>query len=310
MGLIDKEVNVDQTVSTRKTTATPLTKAVTRYIKSPKGILLVVLGLLSAVAMAAVGLPRALPEVASAMLVAAVTDVALAVWLRDEWIFPSGALLTGLILALVLGPETSPYVAGLSAALAIASKYVFRTKWSNVFNPAALALVVSYVLFGTGESWWGSLPDLPPIALILVVAAGVFIADRVNKLPMALTFLAAFYALATATSSLGHPALVQEVFRTPDANAALFLALFMLDDPPTSPVRYGDQVMFGVIAATASITVYLFLGGVYYLAAGVLVANLWETMRRLEERKPSKSGEAKPPLRVLSESLTSARSGS
>jgi Na+-translocating ferredoxin:NAD+ oxidoreductase RnfD subunit len=266
-----------------------MTRAVSRYVKSPKGILLLVLAALTAVAMATVGVTHALPNLASAMFVAALTDVAIVVWLRDEWIFPGGALLTGLILALVLSPAMSPYVVGLTAALAVASKYVFRTRWSNVFNPAALALVVSALAFGAEESWWGSLPDLPPIAIAIVIAAGLYIADRVNKIPMALAFLSAFYALATLTSSLGQPALVQELFRSPDVNAAIFLALFMLDDPPTSPVRYGDQVIFGAIAALAAFAVFVLIGGVYFLPAGVLVANGWETIRRLEEKSRSKS---------------------
>jgi Na+-translocating ferredoxin:NAD+ oxidoreductase RnfD subunit len=283
---------VESSTTTRPPASQAFTKAVLRYFRSPKGILLLVLGLLAAVAMIAVGLPRALPNVASAMFVAGLTDLALVLWLRDDLSFPSGALLTGLILALVLSPATSPFVAGLAAALAIASKYVFRTCWSNIFNPAAFALVVTYFVFGTEQSWWGALPDLPPIAIVLVAAAGLFIADRVNKVPMALAFLTVFYALFTVTSFAGDPSIVQEVFRSPDVNAALFFALFMLDDPPTSPVRYPDQVVFGVIVAVGGYAVYMLLGGVYYLAAGVLIANVWETVRRLEERSQSKAGAA------------------
>ena len=123
-----------------------------RYLHSPKGILLIVLGLLTAVALAGVSPVQALPNLASAMLLAALTDLALMVLIRGYWSFPSGALLTGLIVALVLGATESPYVAGLTAAIAIGSKYLFRVRTWNVFNPAALALVVNYFVFGSGES--------------------------------------------------------------------------------------------------------------------------------------------------------------
>lgn len=258
--------------------------AALRFCKTPKGLLLLGLGLLTLVAMLGVGVAQALPDVLSAMFVAALVDLALMVIVRREWAFPGGALLTGLFVALVLSPSEGAYVAGLTSALAVAGKYLFRTRWSNVFNPAALGLVASYFLFGAGQSWWGSLPTLSAVGPPLVLGLGVFIADRVNKLPLVLAYLGAFFGLFALTALLGHAAAVQEVFRSPDANAVLFLALFMLDDPPTSPVRYCDQVVFAVLAALASFAIYMTLGGVYYLPAGILVANAWESWRRISTR--------------------------
>jgi hypothetical protein len=70
------------------------------------------------------------------------------------------------------------------------------------------------------------------------------------------------------------------VFRTPDLQAVLFFALFILTDPPTSPVRYRDQMVFAVIVAVASCAIFEWMGAVYYLLAGVLIGNLWEAWRR------------------------------
>jgi Na+-translocating ferredoxin:NAD+ oxidoreductase RnfD subunit len=263
-------------------------KSVSRFFKSPKGILLLALGVLTGVALTGVNPAHALPMLASAMFVAALTDLGLMAMVKGDLSFPSGALLTGLLVALVLSSDVSPFVSGLTSALAIGSKYVFRTRWSNVFNPAALALVVSYFVFGTGESWWGALPTLPVYAVLLVLAVGVFMADRVNKLPMALAFLGAFFGLFALTSFIGDPSVTQEVFRSPDANAALFLALFMLDDPPTSPVKYPDQILYGVLAAVISYSIFVLVGAVYYLPAGILVANAWESLRRIDERATDK----------------------
>lgn len=109
-------------------------------------------------------------------------------------------------------------------------------------------------------------------------------ADRVNKMPLAVTYLGAFFGLFALTAFLGNPTGVQEAFRSPDANAALFLALFMLDDPPTSPIRYRNQVVFAILAALASYAIYMTVGAVYYLPAGILVANAWESWRRVWER--------------------------
>src|SRR5581483_1952775 len=78
----------------------PATPALVRALKTPKGLLLLGLGTLTVVAMLGVGFGQALPNVVSAMLMAALVDVALMIVIRGDWSFPSGALLTGLIVAL------------------------------------------------------------------------------------------------------------------------------------------------------------------------------------------------------------------
>ena len=61
------------------------------------------------------------------------------------------------------------------------------------------------------------------------------------------------------------------MFREPFLQAALFLAFFMLTDPPTSPNRYGDQVWFGVLAALSAGAAQLLGAGQVFLLIGVLV---------------------------------------
>ncbi len=277
-------------VQERRSTS-PL-RAVKRFLRSPKGYLLLVLGLVTVVASLGEGVSRVEPNLLGAMLAAAVTDLAIVRKTRGVWIFPSGAILTGLIVALVLSPEEPLYAAIGTVVLAIASKYIFRTRWSNIFNPAAFGLVLAVFLFGSGESWWGSLADLPVIFVVVLMGAGLLVASHVNKVPLALTFLATYFALFTASAFLGDPSRVAEVFRSPDANAALFFAFFMLDDPPTCPVQYLDQVMYGIIVAVVSYAAYLTIGGEYYLLAGVLAGNAWEALRRADEQSSRAAGAA------------------
>jgi hypothetical protein len=118
------------------------------------------------------------------------------------------------------------------------------------------------------------------IGTLVVLATGVFIADRINKLTMVLTFFGAYFALFTLASFFDSTS-ISEIFRTPDLQAALFFAFFMLDDPPTSPVRHEDQIVFGIIVATVAYFVFTQVGGVYFLPAGLLAGNLWESGRRI-----------------------------
>jgi len=97
----------------------------------------------------------------AAVIGAVPADAILGRLMNGRWQWPTSALLSGLIVALALGPETSRAVALYVGALASGSKYVLRTSRGHVFNPAALALVWAPIAFGSGESWWGALGDAP-----------------------------------------------------------------------------------------------------------------------------------------------------
>ena len=63
-------------------------------------------------------------------------------------------------------------------------------------------------------------------------------------------------------------------------HAALFFAFFMVDDPPTCPVHFRHQVAFGLVTAVACFAFFQLFGWVYFLPAGLLVANVAEGGRR------------------------------
>src|ERR1700719_3492546 len=254
--------------------------AIWRFFQTPKGLLIIVLVILLVVAAPHEGIALVAPGLATAVLVASAIDVLILRKIRGAWEFPSGAVLTGLIVAMILTPQEPWYVAACTSAIAIASKYVARTRSANIFNPAALALVATFYIFDTGQSWWGALPEISPFALIVLFAAGVFIADRVNKIPLVLVFLGTYYLLFTVTAYLGDPGKVAEIFRAPDLHAVLFFAFFILTDPPTSPVKYPDQLVCGVMVALVSYAIFESVGAAYYLLAGVLVGNIWEAWHR------------------------------
>jgi Na+-translocating ferredoxin:NAD+ oxidoreductase RnfD subunit len=251
-----------------------------RFFKTPKGILIAIFAGVLAAALPQPGARGALPQLAAAVVFAGALDVLVLRVRRGRWEFPSGAVLTAAIVCMVLSPFGPWWVPAVVSMAAVASKYVARFRTANVFNPAALGLVLSYHVFATGESWWGALPEQPLWGVALVVAAGIFTADRVNKLPAVVAFLLTYYALFTIVAFAGDPLPVAEIFREPDLNAALYFAFFMLTDPPTAPTRYMDQIMFAALVAVASFALYEWAGVVYYLSAGLLVGNVWEWQRR------------------------------
>ncbi len=222
------------------------------FFRTPKGLLLVILTVFIAAAAPGEGWRVVLPGLLTSVAAAAAVDTLILRWRKRRWELPSGAILTAMIVSMVLSPREPWWVVSAAAVVGVAAKYVLRYRVANIFNPAALGIVVTYFIFGTAQNWWGAVPSLPVLALMLLAGAGIFISNRVNKLPLVLSFLFVYFALFTASAFVSRPEHVAEVFRAPDLQAVLYFAFFILSDPPTSPTRPGEQLLAGVFIATTS----------------------------------------------------------
>ena len=255
------------------------------FFKTPKGMLIIILVILVAMAAPGQGIRTVAPGLLGATFAAGLVDALILRVRKSAWEFPSGAVLTAMIVAMVLRAQEPWYVTTITSVAAVLSKYVFRSRSANVFNPAALAIIASFYVFHTGQSWWGALTEVSPFAQVVLIAGGVFITDRVNKMPLVLVFLGTYFLLFTVTAFVSDPRWVSELFRPPDLEAALFFAFVILTDPPTSPAKYPDQIVCGLLVAAVSYGFFEWAGVVYYLLAGVLAGNVWEAWRRVNRRK-------------------------
>jgi Na+-translocating ferredoxin:NAD+ oxidoreductase RnfD subunit len=257
-----------------------------RALRTPKGQLLVIFVALLVIAAPPAGGLGLLPNLVAAVLPAMLVD---GIWMALESRrvrIPTSALLSGLIVFFILSTNESWLVVAWTSCVAILGKRIVRTQREHIFNPAALALVWAPIAFGSGESWWGGLADLPWAWIAVLLAVGAFVTDRLNKFPLVLTFLATYFTFFTLTS-LVSPQSVAEMFREPFLQAALFLAFFMLTDPPTSPSRYADQVWYGVLAALGAGIAQMLGAGQVFLLIGVLVANAALAVVRYARRRDS-----------------------
>jgi enediyne biosynthesis protein E5 len=263
-------------------------RKVKSFFKTPKGLVTIILIILTIIAAPGEGVHTVAIGMGAAAFAAGLVDLFILRARKNVWEFPSGAVLTAMIVTMVVRAQEPWYVPAVTSVVAVVSKYLFRTKNANVFNPAALAVVSMFYVFHMGQSWWGALPEVTPLwvqAALLIT--GIFITDRVNKLPLVLSFLGTYFVLFTATSFVGNPQWVAEIFRSPDIEAVLYFAFIILTDPPTSPAKYPDQLICGVIVAVVSFAVFERFGVVYFLLAGVLVGNVWEAWRRFNRRANS-----------------------
>ena len=245
---------------------------VIQWLRTAKGLMLVILAVLFAIALPSSGGLAVWPNFVAGVLPGILIDGVLMSVTARRVRFPTSALLSGLFIVAILSVNESWLVLAWTSAFAVIAKRIVRGQREHIFNPAALALVWAPIAFGSGESWWGALGDVAWVWIVALVMLGAFLTDRLNKFPLVLTFLASYFAFFTL-ASVSNPLAVAEMFREPFLQAALFLAFFMLTDPPTSPNRYLDQVWFGLLAAVAAGGAQLLGAGQAYLLVGLLVSN-------------------------------------
>jgi enediyne biosynthesis protein E5 len=209
-----------------------------------------------------------------------------------------------LIVAMILAPGTSLDIVAVAGLVSILGKRLIRVGHSHVFNPAVLGLLWVGWQFGSGQSWWGALSNAPLGWIVVLIASGWFIADRLNKLPTVLAFLGIYIGLWTLASfsPTVDGQLAAEMIRAPFIHSAIYLAFFMLTDPPTSPNRYLDQACYGSIAAIGAVLASLAGAGQLYLLFATLAANVWLVGRRVSVRRGASRhpATAEPALRVKS----------
>ncbi|WP_462410451.1 RnfABCDGE type electron transport complex subunit D [Neobacillus sp. Marseille-QA0830] len=210
-------------------------------------------------------------------------------------------VITGLIISLVLSFTTPWYMVAGTSVMAILSKHLLVYKKKPIFNPAAFGLLLSIFLFHTGQSWWGAFGDLPWWMIGILLIGGYLVTERVNKFPQVFAFLGTFFLLLLLMGALeiGGAA---DAFRPPFINAALFFSFFMLTDPPTSPAKYQNQVVFGILSAVTGIIVYAIFGGLTYLFIGLMIGNIYSYWKKLSASKAAERRQmrSKTSRRVIS----------
>lgn len=154
------------------------------------------------------------------------------------------------ITALILGLIVSPMVTFSDfifliwvGVLSMASKYILAIDKKHMFNPAAIAVVITALFSGQSASWWvGNLPMLP-----FVFIGGLLIVRKIKREDM----LTAFF-VSTFVTIIGFSIFkgsdVFSIFEKVVLHTALFFFAFvMLTEPLTSPGAKGLQNLFAVL---------------------------------------------------------------
>lgn len=193
-------------------------------------------------------------------------------YLKHRFKIPYSGLITGLIIGAVAPINAPLLLVAIAAAIAIASKFFIRFRSSNIFNPAALGLVIALAAFGIGDEWWiASNYNVYGIALSLTPLL-VILAYEARRLPAALSFVGMSLALGLALgglSAISSAAIVALLF-----GVNYFFAFVMLVEPKTSPSNRYAQVVYGASLAVLYVA-FAFLRMPYPLLLVLLAGNLF-----------------------------------
>jgi enediyne biosynthesis protein E5 len=255
-----------------------------KFVKTPKGYLIIILSILMIAGLVNNSPLKGILNVVLSILVAIVIDWSVGRFKKRKRIMLDGGIITGLIISLVLSTAVPWYQVMYTTIIAIASKHVLTSGNKPIFNPAAFGLLAAILLFSSEQSWWGGMSLLPVWLLPLIFVGGYLITKKVNKFPQVLSFLGVYFLLFILCT-IFHLKVGGEVFRPPFINSTLFLAFFMLTDPPTSPAKYKEQIIFSTLAAIISVFMYVVVGGLAYLLIGLLLANGWKTLKSKKGKK-------------------------
>ena len=158
------------------------------------------------------------------------------------------ALISALILFFIFTPPNSPQGAvGMAfvAAIAAASKYLLVWKGRHIFNPAAVAAVISGFVGLGFASWWVATGPL----IIVTALLGGIILYKTRRLQMGLLYVAVSIAAIILTTVVQGRDVMAILPQLVSSWPLVFFACFMLSEPLTMPPRRYQRYLFAVAIA-------------------------------------------------------------
>jgi glycine betaine catabolism B len=177
--------------------------------------------------------------------------------------------ITALILSLIISPpSTFSDIIFLfwAALLATASKYILAIGNKHLFNPVAVAVVLTAAGFGASASWW-----IGNSYLALPVAIGSYlIIKKIRRQNLVYSFLFTVIFLSLGFNIINH----QNIFSTLSVlflhSSLLFFTGVMLTEPLTSPATDNLQFIFGTLVGFLFVPQVHF-GSVYFTPEQALI---------------------------------------
>lgn len=174
-------------------------------------------------------------------------------------IIPESAVISGFIVSGILDYHQHWAILIIFSILAVLSKHIIRFKGKHIFNPANFALFAA-AFFKIPLTW--SIES----NVYIIIAAGIYIAWSIKKLPHILGFLFFFIMLFAFQGA------------NPFQLISSFFLFIMLIEPKTSGFGKLRGFIFGGIAGIASFLIFKFSPQHDFFVGSLFIANLFNPL--------------------------------
>jgi ferredoxin-NADP reductase/Na+-translocating ferredoxin:NAD+ oxidoreductase RnfD subunit len=169
--------------------------------------------------------------------------------------------ITALILTLIIDPAKSPadfLFLGWAAILATSSKYILSLNNKHIFNPAAIAVVITSFALGESASWWVGTASMLPVVLF----GGVLLIRKIRQGEMVVLFVMAALVTECTVSLVQGLSLTKELQQLLVQSPLFFFATIMLTEPLTAPPTRKLKRIYGLMTGILFIP-QIHLGPIY-----------------------------------------------
>ena len=187
------------------------------------------------------------------------------------------AYITALILALIIDPMTKLGDFNIwmfffwVAVWSMASKYIFAIGKKHLFNPVAVAVVITSFAIGQPASWWvGTLAMAP-----FVIIGGLLITRKIQRFDLVFSFFVASILTILISRAISLFSVFDLSYKTIFYSPFLFLAFVMLTEPLTTPPKRISRISYGAIVGFLATTTQSFFGIFLTPEIGLLLGNFY-----------------------------------
>ncbi|HOW36539.1 MAG TPA: RnfABCDGE type electron transport complex subunit D [Candidatus Omnitrophota bacterium] len=171
---------------------------------------------------------------AIAVLSAVLTESCIGYFKTKTFRIAESAIIAGLIVGYVLSSDGPWWWFTCAAALAIVSKNLIHLGGKHIFNPAALGIFITLIVFDASTQWKGTY--LWPVLL----PAGIYFIYKLKKTEVMIGYGIIFLLLFWGQAALQGVPLV-DIF----GYLSYFYVFIMVIEPKTTPAKPVPKLLFG-----------------------------------------------------------------
>lgn len=218
-----------------------------RIFEDPRALLFIFLSTYAIYALITPGFGRNWQEFALTMSTCILVDYLFIRFYKKTSFFPTSGMITSFGIFL-MGDAPYLWIYPLLAFIGIASKHLLAINNKHIFNPNNFALALGVLFLEDkmtiiGGRWGGH-----AWLALTIIALGIIVNIKANKLTIVLSFLASFILFAVARSYYLNVTLTW-VFMPLTGPSFFLFVFYMLTDPRTTPNTTNGQISFGILLA-------------------------------------------------------------